>query len=168
MLKLSRSAAIAVVALAAFTSRTSAQDITAGDLRISQVWSRATPSGAKVAGGFMRITNVGKTADRLIGGTFPLAARFEVHEMAMDAGVMRMRELTAGLEIKPGETVDLKPGGYHVMFMELTQPLEAGKPIKGTLRFERTGTVEVTYTIAPIGAAQPTGVDAGGVHGHHK
>ncbi len=58
----------------------------------------------------MTITNAGSMPDRLIGGTFPMAGRFEVHEMAVTDGVMRMRELAKGLEIKPGETVELKPG----------------------------------------------------------
>ncbi len=91
----------------------------AGALTIEAPWARATPGGAQVAGGFMKITNTGSEPDRLVGGTVPFAGRFEVHEMTMDGGVMKMRELSKGLEIKPGETVELKPGGYHVMFMDL-------------------------------------------------
>jgi copper(I)-binding protein len=86
-----------------------------GDIVIEAPWVRATPQGAQVAGGYMKITNTGKETDRLIGGTLDQARRFEVHEMTMDNGVAKMRPLTNGLEIKPGTTVELKPGGYHVM-----------------------------------------------------
>lgn len=136
----------------------------AGSLTIETPWARATPGGAKVAGGYMKITNTGKDADRLIGGTVPFAGRFELHEMSMDGGTMRMRELTSGLEIKPGETVELKPGGYHVMFMNLKQGLKEGQSIKGTLVFEKAGKVEVEYRVGPIGGDAPKG---GGGHSHH-
>ena len=72
--------------------------------------------------------------------------------MSMTDGVMRMRKLEKGLEIKPGQTVELKPGGYHIMFMGLREGLKQGQPIKGTLVFEKAGTVEVEYLVAPIGA----------------
>jgi hypothetical protein len=131
-----------------------------GPLRIEAPWTRATPAGARVAGGYMRITNTGSAPDRLIGGTFPLAGRFEVHEMAVTNGVMTMRELSKGLEIAPGQTVELKPGGFHVMFMDLKQPVAAGQPLRGTLVFEKAGTVEITYQVAPIGARGAPGAPA--------
>lgn len=129
----------------------------AGSLTIEAPWSRATPGGAKVAGGFMKITNHGTQADRLIGGTVPFAGRVEVHEMAMEGGVMRMRGLAKGLEIKPGATVELKPGGYHVMFMDLKQGLKEGESFKGTLVFERAGKVEVEFRVGPVGGGAPSG-----------
>lgn len=132
----------------------------AGSLTISQPWSRATPGGARVAGGFMTITNAGTAPDRLIGGSAEIAGIFEVHEMAMEGGVMKMRALEKGLEIKPGESVELKPGGYHVMLIDLRQPLKQGEKIKGHLVFEKAGRVEVEYIVGAIGAR-----DAGG-HGH--
>jgi hypothetical protein len=135
----------------------------AGSLTIEAPWARATPGGAKVAGGFMKITNTGKEPDRLIGGSVPFAGRFEVHEMAVNNGVMTMRELSKGLEIKPGQTVELKPGGYHVMFMDLKQGLKEGETIKGTLVFEKAGKVEVEYKVGPIGGGAPMG----GGHSHH-
>lgn len=124
----------------------------AGSLLIEAPWTRATPDGARVAGGYMRITNTGTAPDRLIGGSLPAAGRFEVHEMAVNGGVMTMRQLGQGLEIAPGATVELKPGGYHVMFLDLKEQLKQGAPIKGTLKFEKAGTVEVEYHVAPIGA----------------
>jgi uncharacterized protein YcnI/copper(I)-binding protein len=132
-----------------------------GDLVIEAPWTRATPQGARVAGGYMRITNRGTQPDRLTGGSFPLAGRFEVHEMATVEGVMRMRELAQGLEIAPGQTVELKPGGFHVMFMDLREPVREGRPLKGTLVFQRAGSVEIEYHVAPVGAR-----GAGGHHHH--
>jgi periplasmic copper chaperone A len=147
----------------------------AGALRIAQPWSRATPGGAKVAGGYMTITNTGTEPDRLVGGTLPRAGRFEVHEMKTENGVMTMRPLAQGLEIKPGATVTLAPGGYHVMFMDLKQPLTQGESIEGELRFEKAGTVMVRYTVQGIGATSgaaassgaPTDGGAAGGHHHH-
>lgn len=129
-----------------------AHDFSKGAIKISHPWTRATPAGAKVAGGFMIIENTGATADRLIGGSAIDAGRFEVHEMTMSGGVMKMRELQKGLEIKPGEKVTLKPGSYHVMFMDLKQPLAQGSLIKGTLVFEKAGTVEISYKVEAMGA----------------
>lgn len=145
-----------------------AADFQKGDIKIVQPWSRATPGGAKVAGGFMTLTNTGKTADRLIGGSAVVTGVFEVHEMSMTDGIMRMRMLRNGLEIKPGETVVLKPGSFHVMFMELKQPLARGDKIKGTLVFEKAGTVEIEYEVAALGAQTPDGAakPAGNSGGH--
>jgi copper(I)-binding protein len=135
-----------------------APTVKTGALTIEQPWSRATPGGAKVGGGYVRITNTGSAPDRLIGGSFPLASRVEVHEMSLDGAIMRMKPVVGGLEIKPGATVEFKPGGYHLMFMDLREPLKEGQTIKGTLVFEKAGTVEVTYTVRSMGGqtAAPT------------
>ena len=100
----------------------------------------------------MRITNAGPEADRLVGGSLPGAARFEVHEMSMQGEVMRMRPLETGLEIKPGATIELKPGGYHIMFMDLREPLKEGQTLKGTLLFEKAGAVAVEYAVRGMAA----------------
>ena len=123
-----------------------------GSLVIEAPWARATPGGAQVGGAYLKITNTGGEADRLIGGSLPIAGAVEVHEMSMTGGVMRMRKLDKGLEIKPGQTLELKPGGYHIMFMGLREGLKQGQPVKGTLQFEKAGSVEVEYRVAPIGA----------------
>ncbi len=81
------------------------------------------------------------------------SVKFEIHEMSMDGGVMKMRPLPKGIEIKPGETVELKPGSYHLMFVGLKQPFEKGKRVKGTLQFEKAGTVEVEYVVEAIGGS---------------
>ncbi len=153
----------AFVALAATSAPLAQQK--AGALVIEAPWTRATPGSAKVAGGFVKITNTGTAPDRLIGGTLPLAEAVEVHEMSMTDGIMKMRRLEKGLEIRPGKSIELKPGGHHLMFMGLKEGLKAGGTIKGTLVFEKAGTVSVDYKIAPIGAA-PAAPKHGGGHNH--
>lgn len=129
-----------------------AQQFKAGTLLIEQPWARATPGGAKVAGGYLTIVNAGREPDRLIGGAMALAGRFEVHEMKVEEGVMRMREVRGGLAIAPGQKVELKPGGYHLMFMDLSAPLKQGDTVKGQLRFEKAGTVDVEFKVEAVGA----------------
>ena len=124
-----------------------------GDLTIEAPWARATPAGAKVGGGYLKIINNGTQPDRLLGGSLTGASDVEVHEMSMSNNVMKMRQLKDGLEIKPGQTIELKPGGYHLMLMGLREGLKQGASVKGSLIFQRAGTVEIEYAIAPIGAA---------------
>lgn len=126
-----------------------------GELTIEQPWMRATPNGAKVAGGYLRVTNRGGAPDRLLSTSIPLAGRGEVHEMLTEGGVMKMRPLEAGLIIPPGQTVVLKPGGYHLMFMDLRSGVQEGETVRGSLTFEKAGTVQVTFTVAGIGARAP-------------
>jgi len=131
-----------------------AADYKVGDLEIGHPWSRATPKSAKVASGYLSITNTGSAADRLVSGTFAQSHGFQIHEMSMDGGVMKMRELKA-LDIKPGQTVELKPSSSHLMFTDLNKPLAVGQRVKGTLVFENAGSVAVDYTVEAIGATSP-------------
>lgn len=138
---------VAMIASAAF-----GEPYRVGALAIQLSWSRATPKSATVAVGYLQIRNTGTVPDRLVGGSVAIARRVEIHEMSVDGGVMKMREVKNGLEIKPGETVELSPGGSHLMFNGLTQPVEQGKPIRGTLVFEKAGTDEIEYAVKAIGA----------------
>src|SRR4051794_14901137 len=109
---------LAVLSVALVTlafSSASAHEYTVGSLKIGHPWARATPKGATVAGGYMKITNNGTTPDRLMGGSTDAAQKFEIHEMSMDGSVMKMRELSNGLEIPPGASIELNPGSFHVM-----------------------------------------------------
>ncbi len=133
-----------------------AEDFKAGAIVVAQPWTRATPAGASVAGGYMTITNNGTDPDHLVGGSFEAAGKMEIHEMTMEGGIMRMRPLPNGLEIKPGQTVTLEPSGNHVMFVGLKQQLKQGASVKGELRFDKAGTVEVDYKVEPVGASKPT------------
>lgn len=134
-----------------------------GALTLGHPWTRATPARAPVAGGYTKITNAGPEADRLIGGTADFAGRVEIHEMTMSNGVMTMRKLANGLEIKPGATLDLKPGSFHIMFLDLKGPLKEGEMAKGTLTFEKAGSVAVQFKVESMGA-QSAG--AQGEHAH--
>jgi periplasmic copper chaperone A len=126
-----------------------------GDILVEAPWSRASPGGAKVASGYMRITNVGPLPDRLIGGSAAVAGGFEVHLSTVVDGIARMEPVTDGLEIKPGETVELRPGGAHGMLVDLQRPLKDGELVKGTLVFEKAGPLEIEYRVAGIGAKAP-------------
>ena len=132
-----------------------AQEFKAGPLEIDRPWSRATPKGAKVAAGYLTIKNTGTDPDRLVSVTSPAAGKSEIHEMSMDKGVMKMRPVPGGIEIKPGETVELKPNSFHIMMMGLKKPIERGKPFKASLTFEKAGPVEVEFAVVAPGATLP-------------
>jgi periplasmic copper chaperone A len=157
MTKLFRGVAAAAAALLAATFSAGAAEVKVGDLVITQAWSRATPGGAKVAGGYLTIENKGSAPDRLIGGSAAVAGKFEVHEMKMDEGVMTMRPLDKGLEIAPGKSVKLAPGGYHLMLMDLKQPLKQGEQVAVTLQFEKAGAVQLSLEVEAVGAQAPAG-----------
>lgn len=144
--------ALAALALTLASTAALAHDYKAGPLKIDHPWSRATPAGAKVGGGYLSIENTGAAPDRLLSVSAPFAGRGEIHEMAVSNGVMTMRELPKGLEIAPGAKVELKPGGYHIMFQELKQPLKQDERLKATLTFEKAGSVEVEFKVEGIGA----------------
>jgi periplasmic copper chaperone A len=143
------------------TTAASAADYDVGSIHISQPWSRATPKGASAGAAYMTLTNNGKTADRVNCVASDASAECQIHSMTMDNGVMQMRPVEGGLEIKPGETVTLKPGSFHMMLLNLKHPLEQGNSMKATLKFDSAGTVDVEYPIVALGAAVP-GAAAGG------
>ena len=144
---------IPALLFATIATSATAEDYKVGNLQISQPWSRATPKGAAVAGGYLKITNTGTTPDRLLGGSTDIAKGLEVHEMSMDGGVMKMRQLKDGLTIAPGVTVELKPGSYHIMLVNLTRPLAKGERIKASLNFEKAGKADVEFAVEAIGAS---------------
>ena len=158
----SRNFVSAAFAASLFAVPACAEDIKAGDLVISQAWSRATPNGAKIAGGYLTIENKGAAPDRLIGGSGDIAGKVEVHEMSMNNGVMTMRPLDKGLAIEPGKTVKLAPGGYHLMMFDLKGPLKQGEQVPVTLEFEKAGKVKLSLDGQGVGAQAPAGMDHSG------
>lgn len=137
----------------------------AADIDIGHPWSRATPEGAKVAAGYLVLNNKGGEADRLVSVTAEIAGRAEIHEMAVDQnGVMTMRPLADGLEIPAGAEVALKPGSFHIMFLDLSRGTKEGESFAGTLTFEKAGTVEVAFKVEAMGGGH--GGDGGGHSGH--
>ncbi len=137
----------------------SAAEVKAGDLVITQAWTRATPNGAKIGSGYFTVENKGTAADRLIGVSADIAGKVEVHEMAMKNGVMTMRPLDKGLAIDPGKNVKLAPGGNHLMMFDLKSPLKQGDAVPVTLEFEKAGKVKVSLDVQGIGAQAPGGVE---------
>lgn len=143
-----RTLLIAVAAIAAVPA--AAHDYTAGDITIGHPWSRAAGAGGTGAG-FLKLTNNGTQPDRLISATSPLAPVVELHTMVRDGDVMRMRPVQ-DITIAPGQTVELRPGGFHIMLVGLTAPMNQGTRVPLTLRFERAGEVQVELAVEAAGA----------------
>jgi copper(I)-binding protein len=157
---------LAAAALALSVSAAGAQTYTIGAIEIGNPWARATPKGAPVAGAYMSITNKGAEADRLMSVSTPVAAQAAVHQMSMDNGVMSMRPVQGGLEIKPGQTVVFNPDSFHLMLMGLKQPLTQGERVKATLDFAKAGKIELEYVVESMGAQGPSGAAPAGMdHG---
>ena len=154
-------AALAAAALFATAAPGLAMDAMvtkAGDLEISGGYSRATLPNAPVGAGFLTIVNSGSTADRLVGATSPVTDQVQLHEMAMEGGVMKMRQLKDGIPIPAGATVKLDPSNLHLMFMHLNQPLREGTAIEVTLSFEKAGKITVPLTVGGIAAKAMPGM----------
>jgi len=143
-----------ILALAALLTATAAigHDFQIGALKIGHPWARPTLPGQGAGGAYLSVHNGGSTPDRLLGGSMPVAAGVEVHEMRMEGDVMRMRELP-GLEIPAGKTVTLAPAGLHLMLTGLKAPLKLGDKLPLKLRFEKAGEIEVTVNVEDKPAA---------------
>lgn len=157
-----------IASLLALTSSAWAQ-APAANVEVKDAWVRATVAQQKATGAFMQLT--AKVDTRLVAVKSPVAGVVEVHEMAMEKDVMKMRALTAGLSLPAGKPVELKPGSYHVMLMDLKGPVKAGDVVPVTLVFEgqdgKRETLEVKATARPLGGAggaAPAAAD----HGKHK
>lgn len=156
---------LAAAALTLVGGVAAAETYKVGEIEIADPWARATPKGASVGGAYMAITNHGTEADRLAGASTPAADRAEVHQMLMDKGVMSMRPVQGGLEIKPGETVTLNPQSFHLMLFGLKRPLAQGEHVQVTLDFAKAGKVDLEYVVESIGAQGPSASAAGKDHG---
>jgi copper(I)-binding protein len=153
--------ALALAQLAAPAAQAADYDV--GSIHIAQPWARATPKGATSGAAYMTITNKGSTSDRVNCVSSDASGQCQIHSMTMEGGVMKMRPVEDGLEIKPGETVTLQPSGFHVMLVALKHPLEKDQTVKATLRFDHAGTVDVEYSVAAIGAPAPGAAAGGGM-----
>lgn len=150
-------AALLVAGLAAGMPGAHAHEVTLGALKLTDLWTRATPPGAQTAGGYLTVANTGAEPDRLVAVVSPDAASGELHEMSMDGGVMKMRALPDGIEIPAGGSVTLAPGGLHLMLIGLKAPLAEGGKLPVTLTFEKAGKVETFLHILAVGAKGPGG-----------
>jgi periplasmic copper chaperone A len=143
-------------ALSLWSGAAGAETYTVGSIEVVNPWARATPKGAPVGGAYMTITNKGAEADRLIAASTPVASQAEVHQMTMDKGVMSMRPVKGGLEIKPGQTVVLNPESFHLMLMGLKQPMAQGEHVKATLDFAKAGKLDLEFAVESMGAQGPS------------
>lgn len=131
-------------------------------LHIEEPWARATAAGAQVGVAYLTLRNEGE-ADRLLGASSPASASVEIHNMLMQDGRMQMRPV-AILEIPANSTVQLAPGGLHLMLLNLHAPLVEGQLVELTLTFEKAGARTVKASIAGLGATRP---DHSSHHHHH-
>ena len=125
-----------------------------GELQIRHPWARATPPGAAVGAGYLEIRNRGSQPDRLLSAATALAKRVELHVTEHAADVAKMRQLRA-FEVPARERLTLRPGGAHLMLVDLVRPLKKGERFAMTLRFERAGELEVQFEVQEIGSRQP-------------
>jgi len=159
-------AAAAILATALLAAPALAHEIKAGALVLTDLWTRATPPNAPTAAGYLTIANTGTEEDRLIAVTTPAATKAEIHLMATEDGVMTMTPSPDGVVIPAGETVVLAPGGYHLMFIGVTQPIVEGERLPVTLTFAKAGTIETFLHVLAIGAAGPDGTAPASHEGH--
>ena len=122
-----------------------------GAIDIGHPYARATAPGQPTGGGFLKLTNKGDAADRLVSASAAVSSRVELHSMKMEGDVMRMRQVDA-VDVPAGETVELKPGGLHIMFVDLKAPLKAGDSFPMTLKFEKAGEVTVDVKVEKVKA----------------
>ena len=146
--KLAFAALLMVAAVPAFAQSPSIQ--------VENPWARATPSGAKTGAVYMTIDNKSSIADRLTGVSSEVAKKLQIHETKMENGIMKMREISGGLPVPAGGSVVLKPGGYHVMLIDLNKPLKAGETFPLTLVFEKAGKISITVPVQSMGATGAT------------
>ena len=138
------------LAMASLFVPAGAQDFKLGALSIEHPYARATAPGQPVGGAFMKIAN-GGADDRLLSVSATNAKSVELHQMTMEGDVMHMRRVDT-IALPAGRTTELRPGGYHVMFMGLKAPLKAGDSFPATLKFEKAGEVTVTVKVEAPGA----------------
>lgn len=132
-----------------FSGAALAQTASVGAIKIENAYTRATVPGQQVAGGFMKIENKGAT-DQLLSASSPVAGEVQLHEMAMEGNIMKMR-LVKDIAVPAGGAVELKPGGLHLMFMNIKAPLAAGESVPVKLKFAKAGEVEVKMPVNAMG-----------------
>ena len=159
-------AALALTAASLITANTRAEDaapqaIEIGALKITGAWAKAMLPGQPVGGGYLTVESSSAEADRLLSVTSSASPDVEIHEMKMEGDIMKMRQLADGLEIPAGGKLELKPGGFHLMFMAVPEPFKEGGMVKITLKFEKAGDVDVTLPVAAAGAKGPGEMHSG-------
>ena len=139
---------IAISAIAFAQHDKKEQEYRVGQLKIENPYARSTVPGQKAAGGFMKIENKG-AVDQLVSASSPVAGEMQLHSMSMDGNVMKMREVKT-IEVPANGSVELKPGGLHLMFMDIKAPLKAGESVPVKLKFQKAGEVEIKVPVRDI------------------
>ncbi len=125
--------------------------VTVGDITVSSAWTKAMLPGQPAGGGYLTIENKGTVADRLVSISSPATQNVQIHEMAMDGEIMKMRALPDGLEVPAGGKVELKPSSFHIMFMDMKEGFKEGETVAVTLKFEKAGDINTELPVAPAG-----------------
>lgn len=161
MIRIFRAALAATLLLAATPAFANDGVVQLGSINISAPFARATLPNAPVGGGFLTIENTGTEADRLVSVAASVSGDAQLHEMAMQGDVMKMRQLKEGVDLPAGQTVVLKPGGIHIMFLGIKAPFVEGETIAVTLTFEKSGSVDIELPVEAVAADAPS---AGNTH----
>ena len=138
------------IALMAFAASIQAQEAKVGSIKIENAYVRATAPGQPAAGAFMKIDNSG-AADQLLSASSPAAGEVQLHQMSMEGNVMKMGQVK-DIAVPANGSVDLKPGGYHIMLMNIKAPLRAGETVPVKLKFAKAGEVEVKLPVNAVGS----------------
>jgi len=138
------------IALMAFAASIQAQEAKVGSIKIENAYVRATAPGQPAAGAFMKIDNSG-AADQLLSASSPAAGEVQLHQMSMEGNVMKMGQVK-DIAVPANGSVDLKPGGYHIMLMNIKAPLKAGETVPVKLKFAKAGEVEVKLPVNAVGS----------------
>jgi len=149
--------ALAIAMLFLLSGAAAAEDVKAGPISVKDAWSRATPEGTDVGVGYLTITNDGDAPDRLVSAEAAFAGQAEIHQMAMNNGVMHMRPVPEGVTVPSKGKLVFSPDSYHLMFMGLKGPLKEGDTVAGSLTFKHAGKVEVTFHVESMGASGSEG-----------
>jgi periplasmic copper chaperone A len=148
-----------------------AHDYTLGTIKIDHPWARPTPAGTKVGAAYLSLQNGGNETDTLVSAASPIAGKTQIHATIQDGSVMKMRPVEGGVALAPGATVDFKPGGYHIMLLDLKKKLDQGQHVPLTLTFAKAGAIQVEVYVETPGSGQQQGGtmhDMKGVdHGMH-
>ena len=151
MMSLTERSLLFCCALAVSPTALCAHEYRTDSLRIDHPLARATPPGARTGAVFFTVSNAGNQTDRLLRASTPIAAGVVLHQMAFDGGVMKMRAVPS-VEVRPGGRLELKPNGYHLMLLDLKQPLKIGEKFPLTLTFERGGAILISVLVEDMGA----------------
>ena len=135
-----------------------ATDYKLGTIAIDHPWARPTAEGTQTGAAYLFLTNKGTAPDKLVSTSSPVAGKTQIHQTTDEGGVMKMHEVAGGIELAPGATVALKPGGYHIMLIDLKQKLDEGRHIPLTLTFANAGSIDVEVDVEKKSGEQGHGM----------